>query len=160
MISTTFKMMKSAGIAALIILFAGMAVAQPGQKKMDRRNKAEAMKIGFITNKLSLTQDEAKKFWPVYNQFQDELSTLRQKRKGDRRGARQDFDQLSDKEVEKVVDDEILFRQNELDILKKYHAQFKQVLPIKKVAMLYQAEEDFKKELLRQLKDRRDTQDN
>ena len=105
-------------------------------------------------------QDEAKKFWPVYNQFQDELSSLRQKRRGDRREAKQDFDQLSDKEVEKVVDDEIVFRQSELDIIKKYHAQFKQVLPIKKVARLYQAEEDFKKELLRQLKDRRDARGN
>ena len=160
MISTTFKMMKSAGIAVFILLFAGMAMAQPGQKKMDRRDKAEAMKIGFITNRLSLTQDEAKKFWPVYNQFQDELSSLRQKRRGDRREAKQDFDQLSDKEVEKVGDDEIVFRQSELDIIKKYHAQFKQVLPIKKVARLYQAEEDFKKELLRQLKDRRDARGN
>ncbi|QQR95672.1 MAG: hypothetical protein IPJ93_02755 [Bacteroidota bacterium] len=67
---------------------------------------------------------------------------------------------MSDKEVEKVVDDEIVFRQSELDIIKKYHAQFKQVLPIKKVARLYQAEEDFKKELLRQLKDRRDARGN
>ncbi|HCI57931.1 MAG: hypothetical protein JST71_07155 [Bacteroidetes bacterium] len=156
MISTTFKLIKSAGATVLILLFAGMAMAQPGQKKIEKREKAEAMKIGFITNRLNLTQDEAKKFWPVYNQFQDELSSLRQKRRGNRRDARQDFDQLSDKETEKVVDDEILFRQSELDILKKYHAQFKQVLPIKKVAMLYQAEEDFKKELLRQLKDRRD----
>lgn len=160
MISTTYKMMKTTGFVSIILLFAGMASAQKGQRMMDKKDKAEAMKIGFITNKLNLSEDEAKRFWPVYNQYQDELSSLRQKRRGDRREAKQDFDQLSDKEVEKVVDDEIVFRQSELDIIKKYHAQFKQVLPIKKVARLYQAEEDFKKELLRQLKDRRDARGN
>jgi hypothetical protein len=39
--------------------------------------------------------------------------------------------------------------------VKKYHNQFKQVLPIKKVAMLYRAEDDFKKELLEKIKERR-----
>ena len=71
------------------------------------------------------------------------------------RNAKEDFNQLSDKDVEKVVDGDLVFRQQELDIVKKYHNQFKQVLPIKKVAMLYRAEDDFKKELLEKIKERR-----
>jgi hypothetical protein len=140
---------------SVICLLTATVYAQPGQRAEARREKVESMKIGFLTNKLDLTSDEAKKFWPVYNQFQDEMDALRMKRRGDRKEAREDFDKLSDKEVEKVVDDEIVFRQNELDLIKKYHAQFKQVLPIKKVAVLYRSEEEFKRELLRQLKERR-----
>jgi hypothetical protein len=67
---------------------------------------------------------------------------------------------MPDKDVEKAVDTELGFRQNELDLLKKYHGQFKQVLPIKKVAKLYRAEEDFKRELLDRIKENRtDRQD-
>ena len=60
---------------------------------------------------------------------------------------------MSDKEIEQTVDSEIIFRQKELDLQKEYHSKFKAVLPIKKVARLYQAEEQFKKVLLDKLKE-------
>jgi hypothetical protein len=63
------------------------------------------------------------------------------------------FDEMSDAEIEKAVDGEIAFRQAELDIQKKYHPQFKKVLPIRKVGRLYRAEEEFKRELLNKLQD-------
>jgi hypothetical protein len=70
--------------------------------------------------------------------------------------AREDMDSMSDAEIEKTVDSEIAFRQAELDIIKKYHPQFKKVLPIRKVGRLYRAEEEFKRELLRKLQDKKD----
>lgn len=131
-------------------------LAQPGSRMQEKKEQIEAMKIGFITKQLDLTSEEAKNFWPVYNQYQKELDDLRKKRRGDRREAKDDFENMSDKEMEKVVDDEIVFKQSELDIIKKFHTQFKQVLPIKKVARLYRSEEDFKRELLQKLKERRE----
>ena len=122
----------------------------------DRKEQIESMKIAFITKKLDLTPDEAKRFWPVYNQYTDELQGLRKDRRERNRDAREDFDKLGDKEVEKLVDDEIVFRQQEIDVIKKYHAQFKSVLPIKKVARLYRAEEEFKRELLERIRDRKE----
>jgi hypothetical protein len=70
--------------------------------------------------------------------------------------ARASFDNMTDQELERLVDGEIIFRQSELDVLKKYHPQFKQLLGPRKVALLYKAEEEFKKELIRRIKDRRD----
>lgn len=131
-------------------------LAQPGSRMQEKKEQIEAMKIGFITKQLDLTSEEAKNFWPVYNQYQKELDDLRKKRRGDRREAKDDFENMSDKGMEKVVDDEIVFKQSELDIIKRYHSQFKQVLPIKKVARLYRSEEDFKRELLQKLKERRE----
>jgi len=61
---------------------------------------------------------------------------------------------LSDKEVEQLVDNEITFRQKEIDLQKEYHIKFKGILPIKKVAKLYEAEEQFKRYLLNELKDK------
>ncbi|CAN5563358.1 hypothetical protein BH11BAC2_BH11BAC2_16330 [soil metagenome] len=123
--------------------------------KDDRREEIESMKVAFLTRKLSLSPDEAKKFWPVYDQYANELKTLRESRRTRNKDARADFSTMNDKDVEKVVDAEIIFRQQELDIMKKYHAQFKQVLPIKKVALLYSSEEEFKRELIEKIKERR-----
>ena len=125
--------------------------AQDDPSNETGKEKIEAMKVSFITKRLSLSPEEAKAFWPLYNQYESELETLRKNHKKDRMF--QDSSP-SDKDIERLIDSEIIFKQNEVDILKKYHSQFKKLLPIKKVAMLYKAEEDFKRELLKQLKEK------
>lgn len=141
-----------------LALLSTTTFSQPGggppEGKM--REKVKTMKIGFITQKLDLTTEEAKVFWPVYNGYENEMEALRKQRRGERKDARQEFETMSDKDAEKIVDDEIAFRQKELDVQKKYHAQFKQVLPAKKIAILYRSEEEFKKELLERIRNRKD----
>lgn len=140
-------------VALVLTLFsASLAFSQDLETK---KEKIEAMKVSFITKRLSLTPEEARAFWPIYNQYETDLDNMRNNHRKERQASREDFATISDREIEKMVDSEITFRQNELDISKKYHALFKQILPIKKVAMLYQAEEDFKRELLKQLQDKR-----
>lgn len=120
----------------------------------DRKENVQAMKIAFITEKIDLTPQEAQQFWPLYNQYSDKMMELRKKRRQDNREARSNFDELSDKEVEQLVNNDIAIRQKELDLQKEYNEKFKAVLPIKKVAKLYAAEEQFKVVLLNKLKDR------
>lgn len=118
----------------------------------EKRENLEAMKIAFLTKKLDLTPEEAQLFWPVYNQYKDKMEEARRKRKTEHKEAKRNFDEMSEKDVEQAVDGEIAFRQKELDIQKEYHSKFKSVLPIKKVAKLYEAEEQFKMLLLNKLK--------
>ena len=125
-----------------------------GDRHNERHENIETLKIGFITKKLDLTPEEAQKFWPVYNQYSDKLQEIRKKRRQNYREAKQKFDEMTDKEVEQAVDNEMTDRQKELDLQKEYHSKFKAVLPIKKVAKLYVAEEQFKMELLNKLKNK------
>ncbi len=148
--------MKSPLKIAFVSFFLLAAALQAQPPRREKRERIEAMKIGFITERLNLTPDEAKEFWPVYNKYQDELEALRRSRKENLRDVRNGLDSMSDAELEKIVNGEIAFRQNELDVIKKYHPQFKKILPIRKVAMLYRSEEDFKKRLLEEIQERRD----
>ena len=155
--------LKQVAVCALIV-YSTAAFAQKGQPqkpqvhddkaRQERKEDIEAMKVAFITKKLDLTPEEAQQFWPVYNQYNDKLNELRKKRREDHKQTKQNFDTMSDKEVEQVVDNEMAMRQKELDIQKEYHAKFKAVLPIKKVARLYTTEEQFKRVLLDKLKDK------
>jgi Skp family chaperone for outer membrane proteins len=148
-------------LVTTLVIVSSFALAQPRRMmKEDRKDEIESMKIGYLTKRLNLSPDEAKSFWPVYNQYQNELQTLRKSRKAEVKDAKPDFMEMNDKDVEKLVDNEIVFRQNELDIMKKYHSQLKQVLPIKKVAILYRTEDDFKRELLKRIQERSDGPDN
>ena len=140
------------------ILLIENAIAQPGGGRMEnrpRKEKVEAMKIGFITDYLDLSSEEAKVFWPVYNKYQDEMEVLRRGRRQNILNDQTDLNSMSDSELEKLVDSEIIFHQNELDIQKKFHPQFKKVLPMQKVAKLYRAEEAFKKKLLEMIRERK-----
>ena len=121
-------------------------------KKRPSREKVKAMKIGYITDKLSLTAEEAQKFWPVYNEFEDKMDDIRKKRKEAYKKSKESGE-LTDVEIEKRVDSHIFMEQKELDIKKEYHAKFKTVLPIKKVAKLYKANENFKRDLLKKIRD-------
>jgi Spy/CpxP family protein refolding chaperone len=151
------KTIKTSFLIIALIASSSIIMAQPKRQMQegDHKEQIESMKIGFLTRKLNLTPEEAKTFWPVYNQYQNDLDKIRETRRNEVKNAKKDFMEMSDKDVEKIVDNEIAFRQNEVDILKKYHSQFKQVLPIKKVAILYRSEEEFKRELLKKIQERR-----
>lgn len=151
----------------ITVILSNISIAQPpppplgpppppkDHKQIEKRENIEAQKVAFLTKKLDLSPEEAQKFWPVYNQYDNKLQELRKKRREDMKNAKENFESMTDKEIEQLVDNEIVFRQKELDIQKEYHAKFKSVLPIKKIAQLYRADEEFKRFLLKELKDRK-----
>ncbi len=123
----------------------------PPPPEPPKKEKVEAMRIAFITQKLDLTPEEAQKFWPVYNEFQKKREELNKKRREEYKNMKENIDSLSDKQVEAIVDGEMAFRQKNLDLDKEYHSKFKSTLPIKKVAKLYRAEEQFTHRLLEEI---------
>ena len=147
-------MRKQLFLLSFLVLFSAIVFAQ--ENKPPVRDRLESLKVGFLTERLNLSAEEAKVFWPVYNKYQDELEQLRKSRRENLMNAKLNFDEMSDSEVEKTIDNELMYRQGELDVLKKYNPQFKKVLPVKKVAKLYKAEEDFKRKLIDMIQDRKE----
>ena len=114
----------------------------------------DAIRVGYITKKLSLTPDEAKQFWPVYDAYRAEMKVVRGDMRETVQTAREDFDVMTDPEVEAAVNKMLDNRRKELDITLRYHEQFKKVLNIRKVAKLYKAEHEFTQILLQRLQER------
>jgi Spy/CpxP family protein refolding chaperone len=137
-----------------LFIYTGVAFAQESGDASEKKESIEAMKIAFITKKLDLSPQEAQQFWPVYNQYSEKTKELRKKRRQESRETRSNLDELSDKEVEQFINNDLINRQKELDLQKDYHEKFKAILPIKKVAKLYVAEEQFKVVLINKLKDK------
>jgi predicted nucleotidyltransferase len=90
----------------------------------------------------------------VYNNYQEERDRIKSAMRTARKAMRENPEDRSDADLAKMVDNEIAYKQQDLDLLKKYHAEFKRVLPIRKVAMLYGSEEEFKRELLKRLQEK------
>lgn len=134
-------------IIALFILLPGLAFAQ-GPKMGDE--KMEAYKVTWLTTKLDLSADEAKIFWPIYNDFTREQSALRKERMEKMISFRKikEIEDLTDTQIQALIVNDFDFKQKELNIEKKYYNKFKSNLPIKIVGKFYRAQEAFKKELL------------
>jgi Spy/CpxP family protein refolding chaperone len=136
----------------LSFVFMGITIAQPGGME-EKREKIESMKVGFITQKLNLTTEEAQKFWPVYNRYNDELEKSRKQFRGKVLEERKNIDNMTEKEAEKALEDMLAYRTSEVELTRKYTEEFKKVLPAQKVVKLFIAEQEFKRELLKQLKE-------
>ena len=100
----------------------------------NRKNNIEAIQIAYLTRELSLSSDEAQKFWPIYNEYRDELLAVRKE----------------------VRDDEILFEEKVVNIRKKYKTDFKKVLVTdQRVNQVFLAEKSFRELLRKELMKRK-----
>ena len=140
-----------------IMLFTSLGVfAQPAEDNIpeDRREEIEALKVAFLTRRMELTPEESQVFWPVYNQYQGELGALRREGQKIKTQARR----VEDPTIEELDDlsaRRFALERQRIDIEEKYYEEFKKVLPPRKIAIYYVAEQAFKRELLRRLQERR-----
>lgn len=145
-------------LIAASLLFAFTSVAQPGQRWKEKGEKIQALKIAFITQELDLAPEEAQNFWPLYNEMEKALAVVRKDKWNNRveAGMMLNLDIMSDTEIEEALKLEFDITEKELTIRRSYFEKFKKVLPMRKVALLYSAEERFKLKLLNELRKRRE----
>lgn len=139
--------MRKIGYIIIALLTLATAVqAQPGR----RIERVRAIKVAYITDKLELTTEQSAKFWPIYNRFEDErFDIVRQYRRGNV------ADPATDESL-RSVDDDIEMQEKMLALRKKYKDEFLKVITPKQLAALIDAEREFKRMLLQQLKERRE----
>lgn len=134
-------------ILLIVTLFIGLhsvSVAQlrnslrggQSQENSGQGEKLEAVKIGYITQKLNLTPEEAQRFFPVYNQYVAEIKEVNREQKQNK---------LSELEREDKI----------LSIRKKYDGEFKKVISAEKVNTFFSLEKDFRQMVQKELQERR-----
>jgi len=135
-------------IIAICLLFAAnfQAVAQ---KDNARWEKIHTIKVSYITDKIALTPDQSARFWPVYDQYEKEKRDARRNfsRKYKDVNASADAEQ-----ARKYVEENLDYQQEEVALKRKYKDQLLQIISAQQLAQLYEAERDFKKLLVDQLR--------
>jgi Spy/CpxP family protein refolding chaperone len=147
--------MKTSKIVLIILFFVSIhTFAQPPMG--DKKDQIKSLKVGYITNELALTTEEASKFWPIYNDFDDKQFELKnQKMKAFK--ARMDDDSLnkmSEKEASSLLAQMESTEDELYQLRKKFISNLKGVLPATKIIKLKKAEDDFKRKLLQQYRDK------
>lgn len=133
-----------------ILFILGFSVLTMAQHNRDKIN---ALKIAFITEKLDLSPKEAQQFWPIYNSFEDSYDKLRRQSSTYRKNI--NFETLSEKEAKAFLKN-MTNDENERHLLNvKFMVDLQQILPAKKIILLKKAEDDFKRRMFDEYKSRR-----
>ncbi|MVN75263.1 hypothetical protein GO988_02890 [Hymenobacter sp. HMF4947] len=133
---------------------AALAAHEPasaqGRQPLGRRiNQLDNAKIAFITSRLTLTQDQAQRFWPMYNEFVARRRDLNRSARLLRRDIANAG--LSDGQLRDNFTQDFSLRQQQLNLEKDYFDKAQKVLTLHQIAQLYQAERDFTKEVLKRV---------
>jgi hypothetical protein len=106
----------------------------------DDGNRIEVIKMAYITRELNLTPQEAQNFWPVYNNYVNEIKQARVQ----------------------YPDDEVKFEKKVVEIKERYQGDFKRVLgnDNQRVNKVYTTERQFNNTLRSELKNRQQKQQN
>ena len=150
--------MKISKILPLLIAFVSLnVIAQDGPIIRKKKEQIKALKVAFITNELALTSEEATKFWPLFNAFEEKQQEIKKhKFKGYLNRVDNDsFDNLSEKDATTMLSQMESTEDELYQLKKKFLASLKGVVSPIKILKLKKAEENFNRKLLQQYRDRK-----
>ena len=140
----------------LLLLFVSVSFYAQSESMQEKKEKIKTLKVAFFTTELDLTTNEAEKFWPFYNTFDDKQFELRHQK------MRAFMKRMSDGSLARITEKEannflvqMEDTEEELFLLrKKFTQNLKKILPSIKIIKLRKAEEDFSRKLLHQYRNK------
>ena len=145
-------MIKIKQLTILFLMFSNFIFAQGGGLFKEKKEQIKTLKIGYLTSELSLTSDEATKFWPLFNSFEDKQQEIRQQKVKNYLFKLDDLtlESLSEKEANTLLLQIENSEEEQFQLRKKFMNSLKSILPSVKILKLKKAEEQFSKKLLQQ----------
>lgn len=142
----------------IILLLTSSAICQaqgPGMSKEDRE-KIETARIAFLTNRLQLTSEIAKSFWPIFNDFEEAKHKLSREYTQKKRELIGDdgFRNMSEENASKMLDIYMDQKEAELKLEREYMKKFQKVLTTRQVWSVIRFESDFRREFMYKLRER------
>ena len=136
-----------------LLLFITMQTHGQDQPRDERWEKIKAEKVAFLTTQLALTPAEAEKFWPIYNEMEQQRWNAQRARRELENKVSEAEESLSENEVIKLTRDFAGSMAKEGALLSGYNEKLLKVIPAKKVLKLYKAENEFRMNMIRKFRD-------
>lgn len=137
-------------ILACFILFTVQSNAQPGEG-FKNREEIRKKKYAFIMKELQLTEKEKSEFIPLYKEYDGKREYLHEKRRKMMEDFKRNNLNMSNEDINRFIDSFIETDIKLAELNKTYTAKFKTVIPPMKIILLHQAENEFKKNLLKHI---------
>lgn len=149
--------MKRTILILTTVLIGLSTFAQPdGPPIHEKKEKLDAMRAAFITEKLNLSAKEAQTFWPLYNEMDDKIHELTFSNREKMMKIHEDGgkETISDDDLNALLEERFDTEIEVAKIKKSYHKKFVEMLGVQKTADLYMAEMEFRRELMKRARGR------
>jgi len=126
-------------VMVMVCVFTVAAQEKPADNMQVLIEKIRADKKLLVAENMGLTEAEAKAFWPVYNQYQDEL-LLRTRTVKLIKDYADAYEKMNNETAKKLMDEYITIETLGPKLRQTYLPKFRKVLPEVKVVRYYQIE--------------------
>lgn len=123
---------------ALGVLAGTVALGADGLDALSERYHRERRDL--IARELSLSAEEAKRFWPVYEQYERDLERLTDRRRAVIAEFGENYDAMTEVMAKKIMLDRLALDEERVRLRRIYLPRFEKVLPVKKLARYFQIE--------------------
>jgi Spy/CpxP family protein refolding chaperone len=149
--------MKKLMILTLVLLSLGFVQQSFAQQTKTRfpvlRERLANAKFEYVREKLALSTEQAEQLRPIYMAFEKEQAQLGAIRK--LRLNNVNADSISDEAALDLMTARLDFAQKQLDLRKKYMAEYKKVLTPQQIIKLQQCEVEIRQKVLLELRNRK-----
>lgn len=136
----------------ILFVFFGIGHFQAQSKDKDaEKERIKALKTAFITQEMDLSNQKAKKFWPIYDQYEADRRDLFHRE-------HIDFSNLgcmTEEEAEAQLQEFVQVEKEEYLLKKKLFADLKQIFTAKEIIKLQKLEDEFHMKLIREYREKR-----
>ena len=127
-------------VMVMVCVLTVAAQEKPADNMQIVREKVRADKKLLVAENMQLTEAEAKAFWPVYDQYQDELFLLRTRTLKLINDFADAYEKMSNETAKKLMDEFMTIENLGPKLRQAYLPKFRKVLPEVKVVRYYQIE--------------------
>ena len=113
------------------------------------KEKIRAAKVGLITNRLNLSEEQAKIFWVVYDEFDKKRSEIRKNIRQMTAESRNIT--TSDDKILSDLKEVLSLKQKEVDLEKEYLSKFLKSINVRQLSELFKTEQLFNQMLVKKL---------
>jgi hypothetical protein len=138
----------------LIAVFCSGTIWVFAQDSHDR-NKIKALKVAFITERLSLSSSEAETFWPIYNSFEEKRDALRHRQHREVYDEISKTETLTESQAKTLLKKYLSIEEEEEELDKEFYTKLSNEISARKTLLLFSAEHDFRKQLIKQMRNKR-----
>ena len=139
--------------ALILMILAFTANAQRGQLNKGNE-RIQSLKVAFITEKLNFTPEESATFWPLYNEMEAKIEEIKKSPIKKARAVE------SDNDAKEFILERFSVEEEALSTKKEYYLLLADKISAQKVMKLNQVENQFKRELLKEVRNRRTQRSN
>ena len=129
-------------IIAGVLMIASSAFAQGSLDSYIEilRSDLQTQKKALITEAMQLTDAEAKVFWPMYRDYENDQAKLNDRRIAVLKDYASNYETMTDKKTEEIMKDLFKFQKERIDVREEYYKKAVKLMGLKRAAQWAQIE--------------------